>query len=88
MAVAVDVVQLEGPVELVLHLAPRCDAQGADELLEVDAAGLVLVEDVEDIVREGGRVAEGEELSVYLLELGFREHARGAVFEKACRKVT
>ena len=84
LPVAVDVVELEGPVELVLHLAARGDGEGADELLEVDAAGLVGVEDVEDVVGEGGGVAEGEELLVDFLELGFGEHARGAVFEEAC----
>ena len=50
LAVAVNVVQLEGPVELVLHLAAARDAQGADKLLEVNGAGLVRVEHVEYVV--------------------------------------
>lgn len=75
LAVAVDVVQLEGPVEFVFHLSPAGDAERADELLKVDRAGLVAVEDIEDVVCEGGRVAEGEELPVDLLELLFGEHA-------------
>jgi hypothetical protein len=50
LAVAVDVVQLERPVELVFHLAAARDAQSADELLEVDCARFVCVEHVEDIV--------------------------------------
>ena len=83
LAVAVNVVQLEGPVELVLHLAAAGDAEGADELLEVDGARLVRVEDVEDVVGKGGGVAEREELGVDLLELALGEHARGAVFEEA-----
>lgn len=83
LAVAVNVVQLEGPVQLVLHLAAARDAQGADELLEVDSAALVRVEDVEDVVGKGRGVAEREELRVDLLELALAEHARGAVFEEA-----
>lgn len=83
LAVAVNVVQLEGPVELVLHLAAARDAEGADELLEVDAARLVAVEDIEDVLGEGGGVAEGEELAVDLLELLLCEGARGAVLQEA-----
>ena len=83
LAVAVDVVQLEGPVQLVFHLASRRHRQRADELLEVDRARLVLVEDAEDIVGELGRVAKGEELLVDLLELFAREIARRTVLEKA-----
>ena len=84
LAVAVNVVQLERPVKLVLHLAAARNAQGADELLEVDGARLICVEDVEDVVGEGRGVAEGEELGVDLLELALGERARGAVFEEAC----
>lgn len=50
LAVAVNVVQLEGPVELVFHLSPTCNAERADELFEVDRAGFVRVEDVENII--------------------------------------
>ena len=83
LAVAVNVVQLERPVELVLHLAAARNAQGADELLEVDGARLVRVEHVEDVVGKGRGVAKGEELGVDLLELALGERARRAVFEKA-----
>jgi hypothetical protein len=83
LAVAVNVVQLEGPVQLVLHLAAARHAQRADELLEVDGARPVRVEHVEDIIGKGGWVAEGEELRVDLLELALGEHARWAVFEEA-----
>lgn len=84
LAVAVNVVELERPVELVLHLAPGGDAQRADELLEVDGPGLVAVKHVEDIICETRGVAEREELPVDLLELVLGEHARGAVLEEAC----
>ena len=52
LAVAADVVELEGPVELVLHLAAAGDAEGADELLEVDGPRFVGVEYIEYIVGE------------------------------------
>ena len=84
LAIAVNVVQLECPVQLVFHLAAAGDAQGADELLEVDGAGLVRVEDVEHVVCKRRRVSKGEKLLVNLLELLLGEHARRAVFEEAC----
>lgn len=71
---------MESPIKLILHLASAGDAERTDELLEVDAAGLVAVEDVEDVLGEAGGVAEGEELPVDFLELGFCEGAGGAVF--------
>jgi hypothetical protein len=79
-AVSVDIVQLECPVQLILHLAPARYAQGTYKLLEIDCTRLIGVKDVEDIVCETGGIAEGEELLVDLLELLFREHAAGAVF--------
>lgn len=84
LAVAVDVVELEGPVQLVLHLAPRRDGQRADELLKVDDAAVVGVEDAEDVVGKGRGVAKGEELAVDLLELLLGERARRAVLQEAC----
>lgn len=83
LAVAVNVVQLEGPVQLVLHLAAARDAQRADELLEVDRARLVRVEHVEHVVGECRRVAKREELRVDLLELALGERSRRAVLEEA-----
>lgn len=84
LAVAVNVVQLKGPVELVLHLAPARNAQRADELLKVDRAGLIAVEDVEDVVGKRRRVAEREELAVDLLELLLCEYAGRAILQEAC----
>jgi hypothetical protein len=83
LAVAIDVVQLEGPVQLVLHLAPRRDAQGADELLKINGPALVGVKHLEHIVGKGTRVAKGEELAVDLLEFLLGQRAGGAVFEEA-----
>jgi len=81
--IAIDIVQLKRPIQLILHLASTRDAERADELLEVDAAGLVAVEDVEHVFCEGSRVAKGEKLSVDFLKFGFGEVARGTVFEEA-----
>lgn len=88
LAVAVDVVELEGPVQLVLHLAPRRDGQRADELLKVDDAAVVGVEDAEDVVGKGRGVAKGEELAVDLLELLLGERAGRAVLEETCTRST
>ena len=52
LAIAVNVIQLESPIQFVLHLASAGDTQRTDELLKVDSAGLVAVEYVEDIIGE------------------------------------
>ena len=62
LAVPVQVVHVEGPVELLLKAAPRRDGQRADELPEVDGAVAVLVEGAEGVLRELGGVAVREEL--------------------------
>lgn len=84
LSIPIDIIQLKRPIQFIFHLPAARDTQRADELFEVDAAGLVLVEDIEDVVGEGGRVAKGEELAVDFLEFGFCEHAGWAVFEEAC----
>lgn len=84
LAVTINVIELERPVQLVLHLSAARNAQGADELFEVDCPGLVRIEDVEDVVCERGRIAEREELLIDLLELLLGEHARRAVLQEAC----
>lgn len=40
------------------------------------------VEDVEDVVSKRGRVSEGEELAVDLLEFLLGEHAQGTVLQE------
>ena len=55
--------------ELFVQSSPTRYAQRADEFLEVYCSILVLVEHVEDIVRELSRVSKGEELLVYSAKL-------------------
>ena len=50
LPVSVYVVQLESPIELVLHLAPARHAEGTNELLEVNRPGLVGVKDIKNII--------------------------------------
>ena len=83
LAVTINIVQLERPIKFILHLPSRGDTEGTYEFLEVDGAGFVRVKDVEHVIGEGGRIAEGEELLVDFLELFFGEHAVGAVLEEA-----
>lgn len=73
--ISVNVVQLEGPVQLILRLSSARDTQGADEFLEVDAARPVAVEDVEDIVGKCAGVTKREELAVDFLKLLLGEGA-------------
>lgn len=61
--------------ELLIEAPAACNTQSTDELLEIDRAILVLVEDIEDIVRKLVRIAEREELLVYPAELGLVELA-------------
>jgi hypothetical protein len=70
-------------LELLVEPATAGDAERADELAEVDGPVLVLVEDIEDVVRELARVAEREELAVDAPELGLVELAARAVLQKA-----
>ena len=79
LSITINIIELEGPIKLILHLSPARNAERADKLLEIDGAGFIAIEDVEDVVCEGGWVAEGEKLPVYLLELFFGEHAGGTV---------
>lgn len=83
LSVAINVVQLEGPVQLVLHLAPTRYTKGADKLFEVDCSRLIGIEDVEDIVCKGRWIAKRKELLVDFLELFLREHARRAVLQES-----
>ena len=75
LAIAIDIVQLERPIQFVLHLAATSHAQSTNKLLEVDSATLVRVKHFEDIVGERVRIAKGEELSVDLLEFFFGKGA-------------
>lgn len=85
LSIAINVVELKGPVELVLHLPPRRHRQRTDEFLEVNRSGVVGVKHTKDIVGEFRWVSEREELTVDLLELFLREVARRTVLEEACR---
>ena len=76
-------IRWERTLELLIETAATGDAQGADELLEVDCPVLVLVKHIEYIVGELGGVAKGEELLVYPTELGLIEVARGTVLAEA-----
>lgn len=82
-AIAVNVIQLESPSELLIQTASRSDTQRADKLLKVDRAVLVLVKYVKDKLGKGGWVAKGEELLVDTAELLLVERARGAVLEES-----
>jgi hypothetical protein len=69
--------------ELFIQPPSGGDGECADELLEVDSAVLVLVEDVEDIIREFTWIAEGEELLIDPTEFGLIELAGGTVLQEA-----
>ena len=81
--VAVQVVHAEGPLELLLQLAARGDAQRADELAEVYRPVPVGVKGAEHVLRKLRGVTVREEITVDLLELLHGEVAARAVFEEA-----
>lgn len=62
LAVTVQVVHVESPVQFLLKAAPGGDGQGADELSEVDGAITVLVEGAEGVLCEFGGISVREEL--------------------------
>jgi len=78
-AVAVDVVHLERPLELLLRFASGRDVDGQQELLEVDAAAVVCVKRPEHVLTELLGVALREETRIDLEELGPSQLARRAV---------
>jgi hypothetical protein len=65
--------------ELFVELASGGDGEGADELLEVDCAIVVVVKDVEDVFSELAGIAKGEELLVDAAEFLLVELAARAV---------
>ena len=69
--------------QLLVQSPPTRDAESAYEFLEVNRAVLVLIEDIEDVVRELARVSEGEELLVYSAKLSLVELTGRAVLEEA-----
>lgn len=70
--VAIDIVKLESPVQLVPYPTSAGDAQSDDEFLEIYDAVVVCVEYFEDMICEGTWVTKREKLSIDLLELFFR----------------
>jgi len=71
--VAVDVVHLERPLELLLRFPGRRDVDRLQELLEVDLAAVVRVERPEHVLAELVGVALREETRVDLEELVSRQ---------------
>jgi len=78
--IIVQVIQLEGPGELLLQISTGGHWESANELLEVNGAVLVDVKDIEHIVSEARWVTKREELLVNLLELVLGQVARRAVY--------
>jgi hypothetical protein len=77
--IIVKVIELEGPSELFLEVSTRGDRKRANELLEVDGAILVDIEDIKDIIGKVCWITKGEELLVNLLKLILCQVSRGAV---------
>ena len=83
VAIPIQVIHAEGPAQLLLQAAARCDTQRDDEFPEVDGGIAVGVERPEDVLSKLGSVAIREEVGVDLLELFDCQVARWAVFEEA-----
>ena len=86
-AVAVLVVETECPAQLGLRAPFRVAEQGDHELLEVDCAALVCVEEPEDVPAESLRIAAGKYPGVDLHILGPSQLPRGAVSQEALEPV-
>ncbi len=82
-AVAVEVVHGEGPLELLLELASRCHAQGAQKFPEINAPVAVRVKRPKHVLGKLGGIAIREEIAVDLLELLDRQLAIGTILEEA-----
>lgn len=62
LAITIQVIHIEGPVQLLLKAAPGGDGQSADELSEVDGAIAILVEGSEGMLGKLGGISIREEL--------------------------
>lgn len=62
LAITIQVVHVESPVQFLFKAAPGGDGQGADELSEVDGAITVLVEGAEGVLCKLGGISVREEL--------------------------
>lgn len=82
LPVAIDIVQLKGPVQFILHLATRRDRQRANKLLEIYSATPIGIEDSEYIICKRSRISIREELAVDLLKVFLGEVPGGAVLEE------
>lgn len=80
--IPVEIVHAKRPLELLLQLAPRCHAQGNDELPEVYRAIAVGVKGSEDMLSKLGGVTVWEEVGIDLLELLHIERSTWAIFQK------
>ena len=69
LAISVNIIQLEGPIQFILHTTPRRDRERTDELLEINHAAIIRIEYPEDIIGKRRRVAKWEKLSIDLLKL-------------------
>ena len=83
VAVAIQVVHAEGPLQLLVQAAAGGHTQGDDKLPEVYRAVVVGIECAEDVLGEFGGVSVREEVAVDLLELLHGECAAGAVPQEA-----
>ena len=83
VAVAVQVVHGEGPLQLLLELAARRYAQRTQKFAEIDAAVAVGIKSSEHMLREFGGVTVRKKISINFLELLDGELAVGAVLEEA-----
>ena len=83
LSITIDIIQLECPIKLILHLSSACDTQSTDELLEIDRTRLIAIKYIEDVISERRWIAEGEELSIDLLEFVLGEHTRWTILQEA-----
>lgn len=83
VSVPVQVVHAEGPAQLLLQPAAGRDAQGDDELPEVDGGVPVGVKRAEDVLGELRGVSVGEKVGIDLLELLHGQVSGGTVLEEA-----
>ena len=83
LAVSIDVIQLERPFELVLHLPTTRHTQSAYELLEFNRAIVIGIKDPENIICKRCWITVWKELTIYILKFGFGEKSRRAILDEA-----
>lgn len=83
VAIAIQIIHTEGPLQLLLQLSSWCHTQCDDELSEVDSPIAISVECSEDMLCKLGGISVWKKIGVDFFELVYSEVTCGTVLQEA-----